>query len=177
LLTPSKCALLLVDVRRPTGTPPEVARWRGEWHQIVAAHERNSPADTALARLALLAVLRFMLEAGSTARLESNVAVQLRALIDDDVQCQITLADLSRRCGYTPHHVRARFRAYYGISPHQYRAQSRLNRATSLITDTQLSCKEIAARVGFDSATAFTADFRQRTGMPPSEARHRFRLG
>ncbi|HSE26457.1 MAG TPA: helix-turn-helix transcriptional regulator, partial [Pyrinomonadaceae bacterium] len=63
------------------------------------------------------------------------------------------------------------FKKITGSTPHNYLAGIRSTRAQQLLADSNLSITEIAARVGYLSASHFTKAFRQATGTTPREFR------
>lgn len=70
---------------------------------------------------------------------------------------------MSRTALYT------RLRDMLGISPADFIRNVRLKRAAQLLADTQLPVSEVAARVGYGTHKAFSANFRKAFGVPPSE--------
>ena len=66
-----------------------------------------------------------------------------------------------------------RFKGYTGKTPKEYRISCRMERATALLSGSDLSLSEIAARCGFASHSFFTKTFRRLYGMTPTA----YRLG
>jgi AraC-like DNA-binding protein len=58
------------------------------------------------------------------------------------------------------------FRAQYGIAPHAYLVQVRVNRAKRLLADGR-SATEVALDAGFADQSALTRHFRRAFGVPP----------
>ncbi len=73
--------------------------------------------------------------------------------------------------GYSYAHVCRIFRRAYGITPVGYMNSLRLERARTLILDTQLNISEIASRVGYTSPAYFGRLFRKNSGRSPREYR------
>jgi AraC family transcriptional regulator len=59
------------------------------------------------------------------------------------------------------------FKQGTGVSPHQYVLRRRIERARSLLADTDLSIVEIALRCGFGDQSSFTTAFRRWTRLTP----------
>ena len=59
------------------------------------------------------------------------------------------------------------FKQRTGLPPHQYVLRRRIDRARSLLADTDLSIVEIALRCGFGDQSSFTTAFRRRTRLTP----------
>lgn len=64
------------------------------------------------------------------------------------------------------------FRTHFGISPKQYIDRLRMNRALELLTDDELSVKEIAFACGFEDEKYFSRAFKKKYGYPPSQLRN-----
>lgn len=82
------------------------------------------------------------------------------------------IADLSGM-GYDV--FRQRFRRETGLAPKQYLIELKLLHAASLIRDTNLPIKEIAAEVGMTDPYYFSRLFQKRMGVPPRTYRLRHR--
>ena len=77
---------------------------------------------------------------------------------------RLTIEELSRRCLMNPTTLKAVFKAVYGDSLAAHMKEHRLERAAELLRHGDGSVAEIAAAVGYDSASRFSAAFR---GPPP----------
>ncbi|MBN2275942.1 MAG: AraC family transcriptional regulator [Bacteroidales bacterium] len=67
---------------------------------------------------------------------------------------------------------RKAFKKYTGLSPVQYHLSLRLKQANYLLSNTSMSIKEIAFRLGFCSVYYFSKLFKEKTGMTPGEFRN-----
>lgn len=65
------------------------------------------------------------------------------------------------------------FRAYTGMSPTQYRNSIRVRAAASDLANTDLTVRQIAARVGVDDEYYFSRMFKQMTGLSPKNYKKR----
>jgi AraC-like DNA-binding protein len=70
------------------------------------------------------------------------------------------------------HFIRT-FRATFGETPHRYLQRRRVERATSLLRETDRSVSEICLDVGFTSLGTFSRTFREVMGESPTEYRRR----
>jgi transcriptional regulator GlxA family with amidase domain len=68
-------------------------------------------------------------------------------------------------------HFARSFKEAFGIPPHRYLLTRRIERATALLRDTDLSITEIAFRTGWRSLGTFGRTFRDITGKNPGEIR------
>jgi AraC-like DNA-binding protein len=70
------------------------------------------------------------------------------------------------------HFARA-FKEAFGLPPHRYLLTRRIERATALLRDTDLSITDIAFQTGWSSMGTFGRTFRDITGESPGEFRAR----
>lgn len=75
-------------------------------------------------------------------------------------------------CVSVEHFARS-FQAAFGMPPHRYLLTRRIEAASALLRDTDLSITDIALRTGWNSLGTFSRTFRDITGLPPSQVRAR----
>ncbi|CAG9249010.1 helix-turn-helix transcriptional regulator [Paraburkholderia unamae] len=78
------------------------------------------------------------------------------------------LAEVS---GVSEAHFARSFKRAFGLPPHRYLLTRRIEQATTLLRDTDLSITEIAFATGWESLGTFGRTFRDVTGLSPSAAR------
>jgi AraC-like DNA-binding protein len=86
-----------------------------------------------------------------------------------------SIAELAREVQISPFHFIRQFEAVFGVTPHQFRIQTRLDAAKHLLAMGHHSVTDVCMEVGFSSLGSFSALFRQRVGEAPSEYRRRVR--
>ena len=86
-----------------------------------------------------------------------------------------SIADLAREVQISPFHFIRQFEAVFGVTPHQFRIQTRLDAAKHLLAKGQHSVTDVCMEVGFSSLGSFSALFTQRIGEAPSAYRRRVR--
>lgn len=91
--------------------------------------------------------------------------------INDNIEKDLTLAEIATSVGMSPYHFARAFKQATGLPPHQYLIQCRIEKAKSLLSQTNLAIAEIAYRVGFASQSHFTTLFRKHTGTTPKAYR------
>ncbi len=64
------------------------------------------------------------------------------------------------------------FEKHFGVSPNQYLNRLRMNKAMELLSEKELSVKEIAYACGFSDEKYFSRAFKKRYGYPPSKLRN-----
>jgi transcriptional regulator GlxA family with amidase domain len=72
-------------------------------------------------------------------------------------------------------HFARSFKQAFGVPPHRYLLTRRIERATALLRDTDLSITEIAFQTGWSSLGTFGRTFRDITGRSPTAVRARAR--
>jgi transcriptional regulator GlxA family with amidase domain len=80
---------------------------------------------------------------------------------------------LARVSGAAEAHFARSFKEAFGVPPHRYLLTRRIERATALLRDTDLSITEIAFQTGWRSLGTFGRTFRDVTGESPGEFRAR----
>src|SRR5262245_15592068 len=80
---------------------------------------------------------------------------------------------LARVSGVSEAHFARSFKQAFGVPPHRYLLTRRVERATTLLRDTDLSITEIAFQTGWGSLGTFGRTFRDVTGESPGELRAR----
>lgn len=94
-----------------------------------------------------------------------------RLRIREALESNLTIQQIAEELGVSYSNFRKQFKLYTGLSPAIYQQDLKLQRAKELLTTTDLSIKEIAYRLNFDSPDYFSAKFKIKTGRKPSEMR------
>lgn len=85
----------------------------------------------------------------------------------------IGLLEISEKAQVSSQHLNNLFHDTFGISPYSFLVQLRIREAKRLlITNRDLSLREIAKLVGFNGVSHFVATFKKREGMTPSQYRN-----
>lgn len=85
---------------------------------------------------------------------------------------RLSMEDVAVQVGMGYAKFRKLFRNYTGFSPHQYFLSLKLEESKDLLLNTNYSAKEIALRMGFDTATYFNRLFRKYYQQTPIEYRN-----
>ena len=94
-----------------------------------------------------------------------------RLRIREAVESNLTIQQIAEELGMSYSNFRKLFKEYTGMSPALYQQDLKLQRAKELLTASDMSIKEIAYRLNFDSPDYFSAKFKIKTGRKPSEMR------
>ncbi len=84
---------------------------------------------------------------------------------------ELTLENVARYAGFSKYHFERIFSEYTGMTFYQFLQQTRINYATTLLTNPELTVTDISYQSGFSSSNAFTRAFKKSTGYPPSQYR------
>src|SRR5258708_30970019 len=98
---------------------------------------------------------------------QKRVAAYIQERVADDIPLA-TLAELAR---LSPYHFCRSFKRSFGMPPHRYHANRRIERAKQLLAKRELPITAIALEVGFSETSTFTAAFHRLTGQTPSRYR------
>lgn len=82
---------------------------------------------------------------------------------------------LARVSGVSEAHFARSFKEAFGLPPHRYLLSRRIERATALLRDTDLSITEVALEAGWTSVGTFGRTFRDISGETPRAVRERAR--
>ena len=118
-----------------------------------------------------LRLIQFMATNKQHLTSESNPVDMIRYYIDCNITKNITMADLSDICNYTPQHIIKIFKKHYNITPHQYILESKLKMSLPLLRTSSKSIEEISSYLGFSDPRHFSFQFEKRIGMRPSTYR------
>ena len=100
---------------------------------------------------------------------------RVTGFIQDNLNRQLTLLDLSAVVHMSPYHFARLFKQSAGVPPHRFVVEQRIARASALLREPQLSIEEVGRLVGFRTPSHFTAAFRRTTGITPSAYSGRWR--
>ena len=93
--------------------------------------------------------------------------------IEDHLAQDVSLAELAAIVQLSPYHFCRAFREAVGEPPHRYQMRRRVERAKALLANRSLSISDVAAAVGYNSASQFSALFARVTGLSPGTYRRK----
>lgn len=91
--------------------------------------------------------------------------------VEDNYADRLSIPALAKLVGMTPFSLTTEFERVFGESLLDYIQGVRLRQATTLLTQTVLPVKSIAALVGYASRSHFSREFRKRQGEDPTTYR------
>jgi AraC family transcriptional regulator len=136
--------------------------------------------ETAALTLAARLLQRYCDSETSIPKLDTHPLdhVRLRRTLDyisENIQDDITLADLAKVGGQSLFHFARKFTLAMGVSPKRYVNRMRLDKAMAELAEGKLPLAEISLNAGFSSQAGFTRAFRRATRMTPLEYRRQRR--
>jgi AraC family transcriptional regulator len=94
--------------------------------------------------------------------------------IDVNLRDGISLAELAQVLAMSTGHFAHAFRQTTGLPPHRFVLERRIERAKSLLRDTDMPITEIAQHVGCASHSHLSVMFHRKTGLTPRNFRNQF---
>lgn len=91
--------------------------------------------------------------------------------IEQHIAEDFPLATLAGLAQLSTYHFARAFKRSFGIPPHRYHTNRRIERARGLLANPRTSVSEVALELGFSGASAFAATFRRTTGQTPTDYR------
>ena len=121
-------------------------------------------------------LLGFMYYIDNNRRLNKNQGLvdrinHARVWMQEALEEPLSIQEIAQKLGMSYSSFRKSFKEYAGLSPARYLQDIRLQRARELLCTTDLSVKEIAYRLHFETPAYFSAQFRKKTGVSPSKFR------
>ncbi|WP_431087650.1 helix-turn-helix domain-containing protein [Paenibacillus sp. 8b26] len=100
---------------------------------------------------------------------EPDLATQIAQYIQKHFQKPIAMEKMAKQFHYSTHYLVKVFKRKYGCSPIEYVVQTRINRAKSLLAETDASIREVAENVGYTNFYYFSRLFKKQTGETPTQ--------
>ena len=103
--------------------------------------------------------------------LPPDVLRRAKEFLHEEMPRNPGITELSSAVGMNVDHFSRLFKRSTGLAPHQYLGNIRLERAKHLLAEGRAQIIEIAYEIGYANPSQFSAFFRKRTGLSPSEFR------
>lgn len=99
---------------------------------------------------------------------------QVIEYMNSHLSSKVTVAELAGLLHLHPNYFIRLFKAHMGVPPLNYWGKLRIERAKSLLENTNLPVSDIMRQVGFDDISAFSRFFKHYTGYNPRQFRKIF---
>ncbi|MBP1966311.1 AraC family transcriptional regulator [Paenibacillus aceris] len=103
----------------------------------------------------------------------ADVAHMIEEKLSLGLSEEATVAGVAKEMNLSRSQCSKLFSKVYGLSPRQYLSRQKLKLAKELLVTTHLPMTDIAEKLGFQSASHFSRQFRRWTGQSPSEFKPR----
>jgi AraC-like DNA-binding protein len=152
----------------------EIKRLRGLWEQTPEISQEKYESVVVL----LEAFGKQLSDAANRLIIETRpqepVAVtKARRFIRENLGERLTLEDVSRHAGLSPHHFCKVFRKAAGVNLIEYINRCRVEKARDMLLKPDARVSEVAFEIGYQSLSQFNRSFRSVTGENPTEYRRR----
>lgn len=131
----------------------------------------STEAVDSMARLLLIAFASRRGRGTGPLRMSAALLQRLEDYVDANLTRRILVADLAAAIGLPTQVFAQAYLRYTGRSPHQFVLARRIERATDLLRNSQLSLSEVAVACGFSSQQHMTHVLSDRLGKAPSAVR------
>ena len=91
--------------------------------------------------------------------------------VREHIGAGLSVPELAHTVGMSQYYFSKMFKMSTGTTPHQYVMRQRVERAQSLLRDTEAPLATVATQVGFETQSHFTSVFRRMTGTTPKRYR------
>lgn len=100
-----------------------------------------------------------------------EIIERAKIIMNENIHRQINIQGIATNLGTSYSWFRKEFKEYTGFAPAQYFQELKLRKAKELLTETNLSIKEVAYELDFSSYEYFLSFFKKKVGVTPSEYR------
>jgi AraC family transcriptional regulator len=94
--------------------------------------------------------------------------------IEEHVGEQISLSTLAKLARLSPAHFCRAFKQSFGVPPHEYHVQRRIEKAKALLAERNASVTDVGFALGYSHTSSFSVAFRKIIGRSPREFRRDF---
>lgn len=102
---------------------------------------------------------------------EKQIIEQAKILMNEHIYDDISAPQVAESLNLSYITFRKNFKKYTGHSPAKYISDLKIEKARELLTETNLSVKEIAFSLQFSSTNHFSTVFKKATGLTPQQIR------
>ncbi len=121
----------------------------------------------------LVGITRSCADPDLIARLSSDRGLQrLMQWLRENSDRRVSIDEMAQMASMAVSELRDKTKATLGITPRELEIGSRIKLAGDALRETQTSIADLAIRFGFYDQSAFTNQFKKRTGITPREYRH-----
>jgi len=166
----------LEDVRVPVRfTPAQPVRFRDTMLRMIASWQRSDPLSRLEAQHdATELILTVLREHGGQEKQAASAEPTLNwitSYFSFNLSEPLSVEQMAGRAHLSPSRFSAVFKERFGVPPHKYLLQLRIQHAGELLKTTGLGLQDIAAYCGFADIHHFSKAFKRSTGLSPGAYR------
>ncbi|MEX2414524.1 MAG: response regulator [Paenibacillaceae bacterium] len=126
-------------------------------------------------RTETISMLEKMMRSAITMKenVKPDIVHQIKQYIMENSSKDISLEMIADRVNLSPYYISKLFKEQLGLNYIDYLTECRIERAKSLMCDSELSLKEITFEIGYNDPNYFSRVFRRVYGISPTEYRKR----
>lgn len=172
LIDASDCRHGTPTFREPVIADSDLSAQLGALHRLLATSSSTLARDTMSVAVATALVSRHATDAQQASRVAAPPAALecVREYLHEHRETNIRLYELVAMTGLPAHTLVRGFTATFGLPPHAYHVQMRINRARALLARGE-SLARVAAATGFTDQSHLTRHFRRVVGVTPGAYR------
>ncbi|MCE0801756.1 helix-turn-helix domain-containing protein [Buttiauxella sp. S04-F03] len=103
--------------------------------------------------------------------LKKNIVQEVLNYIENNIDVNINIDDISRFTGYSRRHIQTIFKQHVRIPLGLYIRKRRVTRASIFLRLTNMNVIDISAKFGYDSQQSFCREFKKAAGLTPLQYR------
>jgi AraC-like DNA-binding protein len=119
----------------------------------------------------IMELARFSLNKGASGAAWPPAVKAAVQYMESNYSGMVGQEQLAQELGVSKYHFLRTFAAFTGMTPGEYLSRIRIEKAISLLRQSNLSIDEVAASVGYSSGSYFIKVFRKLTGQTPARFR------
>ncbi len=118
-------------------------------------------------------IIKFQFAAKNVDKNEIKIAKAVD-YINQNINCKISLLELSEITNYSIPHLRRLFYKKFGLSPLNYIMQTKIEKAKEIISIEDLPISDVSVLCGFETPSYFIKQFKKQVGITPKEYKAKF---
>ena len=104
-----------------------------------------------------------------------GIEVEMKDFLNTQIMTKFHIEDLCKHISKSESQTIRLFKKAYGITPYTYVLEKKIAMAKNLLSDTNLSIKQIASKLCFADEYYFSNIFKEKSGSTPTEYRKKGR--
>lgn len=105
--------------------------------------------------------------------LDRRLVGEIIRILGENVEGRITISDICKKTSYSKAYVFKKFKEVTGKSIMEYYSELKIKKAKECLKENELSVKEIAEKLSFDTPNYFTKTFKKACGVTPTAYRRK----